>query len=203
MPPGVATTSPIVVAIFVELERNPASVLPTVVVRGRKNPLYVGLAVRLKRARKAARLSFDRIAEAAGLTDGNTVRNLESKVDHLPRLDTVEKIAHALELSPGFLAYGIDGQASPAEQPGAASVGDRLRVTRLARELSVRALAERSCTSHTAIGKLERGGTMPTVATVEALAVALSVSPAWLAYGTGPQSLPSRRRPVHASQMAR
>lgn len=186
----------------VELESLPASVLPTVVVRGRKNPLHLGLAARLKRARKAACLSFDRIADAAGLTDGNTVRHLENKADHLPRLDTVEKIASALGLSPGFLAYGIDGQGSPAGQQGAAGIGDRLRAARLNRELSVRALAERACTSHTAIGKIERGGTMPTVATVEALAVALSVSPAWLAYGTGPQSLPPRRRAASASPPA-
>ncbi|MFO0656147.1 MAG: hypothetical protein U0787_13840 [Polyangia bacterium] len=35
---------------------------------------------------------------------------------------------------------------------------------------------------------------MPSIATVEALAVALGVSPAWLAYGLGPMELPSRRR---------
>jgi hypothetical protein len=35
---------------------------------------------------------------------------------------------------------------------------------------------------------------MPTIATVEALAVALDLSPAFLAFGTLPQSLPSRHR---------
>lgn len=35
---------------------------------------------------------------------------------------------------------------------------------------------------------------MPSIATAEALAIALGVSPAWLAYGLGPMELPERRR---------
>ena len=40
---------------------------------------------------------------------------------------------------------------------------------------------------------------MPTLATVEAFATALGVSPGWLAYGIGPMELP-RRRAVRAAQ---
>jgi hypothetical protein len=35
---------------------------------------------------------------------------------------------------------------------------------------------------------------MPTLATAEALAIALGVSPGWLAYGLGQMELPGRRR---------
>ena len=167
--------------------------LPRGVVRGRKNPLHYGLPVRLRRARSAAYLSLDSLATAAGLTDGTTVFNIERKPGHLPRLDTVEKIAYALGLSPAFLAYGIEGACPPIEQLRAGDIGSRLRLARVACGLSVLGLAQLADASHTAVGNIERGGTMPSIATVEALAKALNVSPGWLGYGIGPQTLPARR----------
>jgi transcriptional regulator with XRE-family HTH domain len=44
------------------------------------------------------------------------------------------------------------------------------------------------------IADMENGG-QAKVQTVEALAKALKISPAWLAFGVGPQILLSRRRP--------
>ena len=162
-------------------------------VRGRRNPLYFGLPVRLKTARQ--NLSFDSVALASGLTDGSTVLHLERKQGHVPRLDTVERVAYALGLSPAFLAYGIEAEAS---QPSAGwrceGVASRLRETRTARGLTMRALARAAGLTDTAVRSTETGTSMPSIATVEALAVALGVSPAWLAYGLGPMELPSRRR---------
>lgn len=48
-------------------------------------------------------------------------------------------------------------------------------------------LGKLSGVSHTTIGDIEKGRRMPAVDTVERLARTLSVSPAWLAYGTGAQ----------------
>jgi transcriptional regulator with XRE-family HTH domain len=163
------------------------------VVRGRRNPRYLGLAFRLKRARNAACLSFDSVAESAGLTDGNTVFQIERKAGHVPRLDTVEKIATALDLSPGFLAFGLAGAPPRGEAPSVVDVGQRLRSARLAQGLSVLALARLAAVSHTGVANIERG-TMPTVATIEALANALSLSPAGLAYGIGDRELPTPRK---------
>ena len=166
--------------------------LPTSVVRGRRNPLYLGLPGRLKKARE--NLSFDSVAHAAGLSDGNTIFQLERKERHVPRLDTVERVAYALGLSPAFLAYGIEADASqPTDGLRCEGVASRLRETRIHLGLSVLALATAAGLSHTAVGNVERG-TMPTLATAEALAIALGVSPAWLAYGLGPMELPGRRR---------
>ena len=162
------------------------------VVRGRRNPLHFGLAVRLKRARQ--NLSFDSVAEAAGLGDGNAVLRIERRRDYHPRLDTVERVAYALGLSPAFLAYGIEADTSqPTDGLRCEGVASRLRETRTARGLSVLALATAAGLSHTAVGNVERG-TMPILATAEALATALGVSPGWLAYGLGPMELPGRRR---------
>ena len=161
-------------------------------VRGRRNPLYFGLPGRLKRARE--NLSFNSVAAAAGLSDGNTIFQLERKQGHVPRLDTVERVAYGLGLSPAFLAYGIETDASlPTEGLRCEGVASRLRQTRTQRGLSVLALATAAGLSHTAVGNVERG-TMPTLATAEALAIALGVSPGWLAYGLGPMEPPGRRR---------
>lgn len=59
-------------------------------------------------------------------------------------------------------------------------------MTGLARWFSVLALAQLSGTSPTAVGNIERAGTMPSVATSEALAHALSVSPGWRFFGVEP-----------------
>ena len=162
------------------------------VVRGRRNPLYFGLPSRLKMARQ--NLSFDSVAHASGLTDGSTVLHLERKHSHVPRLDTVERVAYGLGLSPAFLAYGIESDGSqPIEGLRCEGVALRLRQTRIHLGLSVLALATAAGLSHTAVGNVERG-TMPTIATAEALATALGVSPGWLAYGLEPMALPGRRR---------
>jgi len=162
------------------------------VVRGRRNPLHFGLPARLKRAR--ANLSFNSVAAASGLSDGNTIFQLERKAGHVPRLDTVERVAYGLGLSPAFLAYGIEGDADPpSDGLRCEGVAQRLRQTRVQRGLSVLALATAAGLSHTAVGNVERG-TIPTLATAESLAAALGVSPGWLAYGLGPMVLPGQRR---------
>ncbi len=163
-------------------------------VRGRRNPLHSGLALRLKKARKQSGLSYSRIAAAAGLSHGHIVFSAERKTDHVPRLDTVERVAYGLGLSPAFLAYGIEADADrPSDGLHCEGVALRLRQTRIHLGLSVLALATAAGLSHTAVGNVERG-TMPTLATAEALAIALGVSPGWLAYGLGPMELPGRRR---------
>lgn len=162
-------------------------------VRGRRNPLYLGLPDRLKRARE--NLSFNSVAAAAGLSDGNTIFQLERKQGHVPRLETVERVAYGLGLSPAFLAYGIESDASqPTEGLRCEGVAPRLRETRTARGLTMRALARAAGLTDTAVRSTETGASMPGIATVEAFAIALGVSPGWLAYGLGPMELPGRRR---------
>ena len=162
-------------------------------VRGRKNPLYMGLAARLKTARKTAALTRQSVTHRAKLSDVSAVLGMEQG-QRIPRLDTVERVAYSLGLSPAFLAYGIEADTSePTDGLRCEGVDLRLRQTRIHRGLSVLALATAAGLSHTAVGNVERG-TMPTLATAESLATALGVSPGWLAYGLGPMELPGRRR---------
>lgn len=64
-----------------------------------------GVASRLKRARLELGLSQRRLCELAELSTA-TVQQIETAVDRMPVLDTVEKLAAALGVSSQWLAYG-------------------------------------------------------------------------------------------------
>ena len=149
---------------------------------------------RLKKARRLAGLKRQPLTHLALLPDGSAILGIE-RGERIPRLDTVERIAYALGLSPAFLAYGIEGEAGPlAKGLRCEGVAQRLADTRAARSLTMRALARLAGLTDTAVRSTETGSSLPTVATLEAFAHALEVSPAWLAFGVGPQELPPRRR---------
>lgn len=167
--------------------------LPTGVVRGRKNPLHLGFAERLRRARKAARLSHAALARAAGLASRTTTATLESG-SSVPRVDTVEWLATALKLSPSYLAFGLGLPSQVDQAERAAGLPDRLLMAREQRGLSRLQLGQRSGTSHTLVRMTETGTTMPNLAKLEALAKALGISPAWLAFGLQPMEPAQRSR---------
>ncbi len=144
------------------------------VVRGRKNPLFMGLAARLKTARKTAALNRQSVTQRAKLSDVSAVLGIEQG-QRIPRLDTIERVAYALGLSPAFLAYGIESDGSqPTEGLRCEGVASRLRQTRAARGLTMRALARAAGLTDTAVRSTETGASMPSVATVEAFAIATS-----------------------------
>lgn len=129
---------------------------------------------------------------AAGLSR-NTVSQLETE-QRIPRLPVVEQLANALGVSPARLAFGIDVQSQHSDgELGCRHLAERTKRARLARGLTLREVGRRSASSAAAIRTTE-SGTMPSLDTVETLAKALRVSPAWLAYGEGPMEAPSRRR---------
>ncbi len=170
--------------------------ISTGVARGIPNPLHQMFPQRLRKARKARGMHPTGLTLAAGL-GGSMVALLEGGRS-LPRLPTAECLARALGVSPGWLAYGLGDAADPAE-PGALSEGlaARAKAVRAALALSMREVARRAKLTEGAVRSAERG-TMPSIKTAEALAGALGVSPAWLAFGEGPQELPGRR---HARQL--
>lgn len=167
--------------------------LPTAVVRGRKNPLYLLFATRLRRARTAQRLSASALSQAAGMSRGS-VAFLEAG-ERLPRLSSVERLARVLNVSPGWLAFGLDNAAEPLQNENAHCAGLSRRVldTQAALGLGNKDLGRRAELSPPEIRALQ-SGTMPTIDRAERLAAALAVSPAWLAFGLGPIKLHSRKR---------
>jgi transcriptional regulator with XRE-family HTH domain len=163
------------------------------VVRGRKNPLHFGFAQRLKRARRRAKLSHAALARLAGLGSRTTTGLLE-KDEHTPRVDTVEKLAKALDVAPSLLAFGLVQPASQSEALLCAGFPHRLHAIRTAQGLTLSELGRRAGSTASQAQKMEQGRAVPTLATVEQFANALQLSPGWLAFGLGEMTLPNPRR---------
>lgn len=188
--------------IFRELTINTVGVCGGVA-RGRKNPLWQGLADRLKRLRDHAGLTQAEVGKAAGC-GGSVIHFIEA--GRRPGVDTLARIAAALDVPACWLAFGADGdepfrekvprpepppEAPPAKLTDALGVvvteglAGRLATARLAARLSMRELGRQAALSVNAISLLESGRGVPRVDSCEALARALNVAPCWLAYGVG------------------
>ena len=137
------------------------------------------------------------LAEKAGVSDA-TIGYLETN-QRVPSLGTVIHLADALAVPAAWLAFG-HGDATATDASNAiAGMDERLRQARTARNLSKLALAADAKLTSGAILGIERGG-QAGVDTVEKLAKALRVSPAWLAFGVGPRELPPRRRAASVAE---
>lgn len=115
-------------------------------------------------------------------------RNAASQLEgqgRIPRVDTVEKLAAVLRVSPCHLAYGIEQLCEAGDGPLSVGLPARLAQLRQERGFSRRELGRLSRTSDNFVQMTETGATVPNIAKVEALAKALKISPCWLAYGVG------------------
>lgn len=162
-------------------------------VRGAPNPLHFGFSERLRRARKAADLTHASLADRSGSVSRTTTAALEAG-ENVPRVDTVERLANALGMSPGLLAFGLDGSSIPEAGLRCDGLPARLRAVREARGLSMRQLGQLANASVVLVRSTEIGASVPNLARLEALAKVLGVSPSWLAYAEGAIEWPSRRR---------
>lgn len=145
----------------------------------------------MRKARKRAGLTRTALAQKVG-GDQTTALDIETS-QRIPTVRTIARLASALSVSSGWLGFGlgadhIDGPAATTE-----GMGTRLAAVRLERELTKAALARLVDLAPSAYAKIEHGG-QTGVDVLEALAKALSVSPAWLAFGEGLRELPKRRR---------
>jgi transcriptional regulator with XRE-family HTH domain len=153
--------------------------------------LWFGLPRRLKTAREAKQMTRQALGLAAGLSHP-VIYPIERK-ERIPRIDTVEQLARALDVSPCWLAYGLESEPLSSDALRSEGAGLRLKSAREKAGMSKKALAMEAETTDTTVRLTEAGKTMPSVATAEQLAKALGISPCWLAYGEGPEVLP---RPV-------
>jgi len=168
-------------------------VLPTRVVRGRKNPAHLTLPERLRKMRKAAGMPATVLSRAAGIGENATASVETGK--WIPLLDTIERLADALRVSPAYLAFGVDvpWDEREREELRCAGLAQRAKEAREAHGLSLREVGRRLESAASTVQSVERG-TMPRLDTVEKLAKALDVTPSWLAYGIGSME-PTRRSP--------
>ena len=161
------------------------------VVRGSPNPKHFGLAVRLRKALRQSGLTRRALARKAGVSDP-LIGYLEMG-HRLPTVATVERVASGLSVSAAWLAYGVGEMMREGPTATSASMGMRLQSVRIERGLTKAALARLVSLSPSAFAKIENGG-QSGVEVIEALAKALEVSPAWLAFNQGPPVLPRTRR---------
>lgn len=184
----------------VEKAREQRALVPS----GIKNPLSKRLAFRLSELRCSKNLASTAIAEAADISR-SAAHHVEDE-RHIPRLDTVEAIATALNVSPTYLAFGFEGTLVhkerrprpplPPDQPEVLlakrpslerwkGIGERLRLARMASGQSLRDLTRIAKISPQGILLIENGVSVPRVSTAEEIARAVGVSPGWLAFGEG------------------
>lgn len=159
--------------------------------RRREDTRYFGLPARLRKARKQSGLTRKGGVKTVG-GDQSVVRDIETN-QRLPTVGTVARLASALHVSAAWLAFGLgdpelDGLTATCE-----GMGSRLEAVRCERGLTKAALARLVKVTPRTVAVIESGG-QAKVQTVESLAQALGVSPAWLAFNQGPSVLPRTRR---------
>lgn len=188
---------------------------------GYKNPLYLGCAGRARDLIDASGLQRQQVAAMSGLSNAAVIHVEDAH--HVPRLSTLERLAVALGISPTWLAYGDEGtlrfrhrrlrspvpydppEPDPAVRPHRDEwrlVAERLKRTRRSLGLTLRDIGTAAGISAQGVLLIEKGESNPVISTIEQLAVALDVSPGWLAFGEGegPMLTPetatsSQRRP--------
>ncbi len=169
--------------IFRQFEPPLSTMLRGAVVRGRRNPRYLKLAQRLKKARKARGISRCALGETTGVSD--TIVAYLEEGSRIPRISTVALLANGLGVSPGWLAYGLTSPTGQAIHDTGHGLPVRVNQLRTRLSLSRSALGEAAGITTTAIQHIEQGRRVPNLETIERLATALDVSPAWLAFGEG------------------
>jgi transcriptional regulator with XRE-family HTH domain len=120
-------------------------------------------------------------------------RNLVKEVEdglRVPSIESAKRLAEGLEMSPSSLVFGIEVPPSEVDIVG---VGIRLAEARSALGLSKADLARAADVARSMVFYIEEGASVPSVEMAEALADALDVSPAWLAYGQGPRVIARRK----------
>lgn len=152
-------------------------------VRGRRNPAYYGLPDRLRRARRQNDLGMSAASLTSGMSTGTAF--LIERRQTLPRIDTIERFASALGVSPSWLAYGDGPEDALEGEPSATAIGQRLESARKQQGLSRQALGNAAGLTGQTVANIEVHGMIPRVDTVEMLAKVLGRSPSWLAFGLG------------------
>lgn len=158
--------------------------LPTAVVRGRKRPAKEAFPERLRKARKAAKLTASVLSTAAGMGRGSVALMEAGK--RTPRVGTVLRLAEVLGASPAALAFGDRRELGGEPDPDGLS--ERVQSARELRALTFHTLGMLAGSSYGQAQALESDAD-PSISTVERFAEALAVEASWLAFGLGDRDL--------------
>lgn len=160
-------------------------------VRGSPNPRHFGLPARLRKARKQSGLSRAALGPKVG-RDSHVAADIEAG-ERMPTVATVALLASGLNVSAGWLGFGLGAQQLDAPAATTSDMKLRVQAMRMARGLTKAELARLVDLSPTALANIEKGA-QTGVDVLESLAKALNVSPAWLAFCEGPREILVKRR---------
>lgn len=182
-----------------QLRRSVGMCYDAAMVRGSPNPRHLGLPARLRKARKHAGLTRRALAQQAG--GGNAIALYIETGKQLPTVGTIARLALALGVSAGWLAYGQGDMYTEGPAANTEGMGARLQAVRVEQSCTKASLGRVAGLAAPSIAQIENGG-QTGVETAEALAKALNISPSWLAYAMGPRELPKKRRAAKPSEPA-
>ncbi len=120
---------------------------------------------------------------SSAIGGSNAAAYLIERRQTLPRINTIERFAMSLGVSPSWLAYGEGPEEAVQADSTVGGIGQRLETTRKARGLSRQALGTQAGLTGQTVANIEAKGMIPRVDTVEMLAKVLAVSASWLAFG--------------------
>ncbi len=145
--------------------------------RGRR---LAALGHAISEARDCKHMETAELAEKAGLDRGVVEAIIDGR--HDPHDDVLLALAGALRVKPQVLVRRAENRVYPwgkeiDARALSVAFGRRLREVRVALGISQDDLAERTCVHTTAIGRMERGGREPRLASIVRLARGLGVEP--------------------------
>ncbi len=160
-------------------------------VRGSPNPRHFRLPARLRSARRSAALTRNELVQSVGA--GQTAVSEIEAGKRLPTVGMIARLAVALGVSAGWLAYGLGDERADGPAANCDGMGMRVQEVRAALGMPKAELARRADLSPRTISNIENGA-QAGIEVIDAMATVLNVSPAWLAFKQGPRELPKRRR---------
>ncbi len=140
------------------------AVLPETDIRLQKGMCAMRVGERLHESRKARGYTLQELAEKAGLSP-SYLSEIE-KGSKKPSLKSLERISHALGISPGELSRGEDKELDPG-------TGTRIRLFRKEKGMTLQDLAEAAGVSLSYICEVERAAVPPSIQTLKKIAEGL------------------------------
>jgi transcriptional regulator with XRE-family HTH domain len=151
--------------------------------RNQDNEQWVG--ERIRKLRLARGITIEGLAKSAGITKGFLSKLETGK--KAPAIATLGNIADALSVEVSLLMKPEQAGTLASGEDIIARVGERIRLARLARGLTVERLAGKSGISKGFLSKIERGDKAPAISTLINLARSLNIDVSLLLENGGQQ----------------
>lgn len=128
----------------------------------------------IRMLRKIRKMTQKELGELCGIDEAN-IRKYELN-NQIPRVETIKKIADALDVS----TFTLMDDVLPPDEPTSLPLKENIRKIRILRGLKQKQLAQKSGLSPNSISEYESGYRTPSIDALEKLSKALTVPPCML-----------------------